>query len=106
MFKDLARKVGAVRAVLAAFLVSGLIHELVISLPARSGYGLPTFYFVMQCLGVFVERSGFGRRIGLGRGLTGWCFVALLTGGPAFWLFPPNFVRNVILPMLHAIGAT
>jgi hypothetical protein len=106
VFKDLARKVGTVRAVFAVFIVSGLLHELVISLPARSGYGLPTFYFVTQGLGVFVERSSFGRRIGLGRGLMGWCFVVLLTGAPAFWLFSPNFIRNVILPMLHAIGAT
>ena len=106
VFKALARNVGAVRAVLAVFLVSGLLHELVIALPARSGYGLPTLYFATQYLGVSVERSGFGRRIGLGRGLIGWCFVALITGASAFWLFPPNFVHNVILPMLHAIGAT
>jgi hypothetical protein len=106
VFKVLARKVGAVRAVFAVFIISGLLHELVIALPARSGYGLPTFYFVTQCLGVLAERSGFGRRIGFGRGFIGWCFVALLTGAPAFWLFPPNFVRNVILPMLHTIGAT
>jgi hypothetical protein len=25
---------------------------------------------------------------------------------PLGWLFPPVFVRNVILPMLQAIGAT
>jgi hypothetical protein len=106
IFKGLARKLGAVRAVFAVFIVSGLLHELVISLPARSGYGLPTLYFVTQGLGVFIERSGLGRRIGLGRGLMGWCFVALLTGAPAFWLFPPHFVLHVILPMLRAIGAT
>jgi hypothetical protein len=106
VFKDLARKIGVVRAVFAVFIVSGLLHELVISIPARSGYGLPTFYFLTQGLGVFVERSRFGRRIGLGRGLIGWCFVMLITCAPAFWLFPPSFIRNVILPMLHAIGAT
>jgi hypothetical protein len=32
-------------------------------------------------------------------------FTALVTAGPAFWLFPPPFVHNVILPMLGVIGA-
>src|SRR5213595_2651667 len=39
---------GRAIATLTAFLVSGLIHELVISLPAGAGYGLPTAYFILQ----------------------------------------------------------
>ena len=35
----------------------------------------------------------------------GWLFTALVTAGPAFWLFPPPFVHNIILPMLNVIGA-
>jgi alginate O-acetyltransferase complex protein AlgI len=93
-------------ATLIVFGLSGLIHELVISLPAKGGYGLPTAYFFMQGLGMVLERSAFGRGLGLGRGLRGKIYVIALTAGPAFWLFHPPFVRNVILPMLHAIGAT
>jgi hypothetical protein len=91
-------------ATLGVFLISGLVHELVISVPARAGYGLPTAYFLLQGFAVLVERSGFGRRIGLGRGLRGWLFMAACTAGPAFWLFHPPFVRNVILPMLQTFG--
>jgi heme/copper-type cytochrome/quinol oxidase subunit 1 len=29
----------------------------------------------------------------------------LVTAGPAFWLFPPPFVYNVILPMLGVMRA-
>jgi hypothetical protein len=106
LFKTLSRSLGPSAGVLMIFVVSGLLHELVISVPARTGYGLPTFYFITQGLGLLFERSHFGRELGLGSGWKGWCFVALIAGVPAFWLFPPAFVYNVILPMLHAIGAT
>ena len=91
--------------VLGVFFVSGLVHELVITLPARGGYGLPTAYFLLQGLGLVLERSTLGRRLGLGSGLRGRLFAIVVAAAPAFWLFPPVFVRNVILPMLEAIGA-
>ena len=104
-FQPLRPSLGVVGAMLATFLVSGLIHDLVISVPAGGGYGLPTGYFVLQGLGVVGQRSGPGRWLGLGRGWRGWVFTVLVTAGPAFWLFPPPFVHNVILPMLGVIGA-
>ena len=105
VFRPLVRRWGATVAGIGVFLISGLIHETVISLPARGGFGLPTAYFAAQSLGVLTERSPWGRRLGLGRGFRGWLFVVLCAGAPAFWLFHPVFIRNVILPMLHAIGA-
>lgn len=102
----LAKRLGPQRALFVIFLISGLLHEIVISLPARGGYGLPTAYFVLQAFGLRFERSEKGRRLGLGSGWKGRCFVALVAGAPAFWLFHPVFIHNVILPMLSAIGAT
>jgi predicted DCC family thiol-disulfide oxidoreductase YuxK len=93
-------------ATLLVFGLSGIIHELVISLPAQAGYGLPTAYFLIQGLGVAFERTTLGRKLGLGRGVRGWLFAVLVTAGPAFWLFHPPFIHHVILPMLTAIGAT
>jgi len=104
-FRPLRPIVGAAGATLAAFLASGLIHELVISVPAQGGYGLPTGYFVLQGLGLLGERAPGARRLGLGRGWRGRLLTVLVAAGPAFWLFPPVFVRHVILPMLAAIGA-
>ena len=104
-FRPLARRYGAGRATLGVFLISGLVHEAVISLPARGGFGLPTAYFIWQGLGVLVERSRWGRRMGLGRGWRGWLFVVTFVAAPAFWLFHPPFVQHVILPMLQFIGA-
>ena len=104
-FRPLRSTSGLAWATLAAFTLSGLIHELVITVPARGGYGLPTVYFVVQGLGVCLERSAAGRRLGLARGLRGRAFAFAVAAGPAFWLFPPVFVRNVVLPMMSSIGA-
>jgi hypothetical protein len=106
IFKPLSRKLGPGRALFLIFLISGVLHELVISVPAGGGYGLPTAYFLLQALAVLFEHSEPARKLGLGSGFRGWCFVSLVAGLPAFWLFHPVFIYRVILPMLHAIGAT
>ncbi|MGA8223879.1 MAG: MBOAT family protein [Candidatus Acidiferrales bacterium] len=104
VFLPLQKCFGIVPATLGAFVASGLIHDLVISVPARAGYGLPTAYFLVQGLGVLAERSGAGRRFGLGRGVRGWLWMALLAAGPVGILFHPWFVMRVILPFLRAVG--
>lgn len=103
IFAPMHKKLGADAAGFLVFVVSGLVHDLVISLPARGGYGLPTAYFLLQGVGVAAERSGLGRRLGLRNGLLGWLFMAALTAGPAFLLFHPPFIRHVIIPMMEAI---
>lgn len=105
VFRPLYRTLGAGLAGFSVFVVSGLIHDLVISLPARGGYGLPTAYFVLQGVGITIERSTSGKRIGLGHGWVGWLFTVLFVAGPVFWLFHPWFVLRVILPFMHAIHA-
>lgn len=105
IFRPLYRKVGAGIAGFAVFVVSGLIHDLVISLPARGGYGLPTLYFLLQGAGVAAERSRFGKRLGLGMGVRGWCFMVVFLAVPVFGLFHPWFVMRVILPFMRAIHA-
>src|SRR4051812_35495445 len=76
-FKPLARKIGARPAMFSVFLLSGLIHDAVISFPAGGGYGLPTLYFILQALGVAAERSGAGKSLGLARGYRGKTFMLL-----------------------------
>jgi alginate O-acetyltransferase complex protein AlgI len=119
LFRPLRRVVDIRVAILLVFLASGLIHDLVISVPARGGYGLPTLYFLLQGVAVLFEHTSIftrfvapldaartAQRALPTRGIRGWVFMFLVTAGPAFWLFPPPFVRHVILPMLHVIGAT
>jgi len=103
IFRPAAKRFGVRAAMLLVFLASGLIHELVITVPAGGGYGLPTLYFFLQGLGVELERSTLGRGWQLGNGAKGWCFVLLVTAGPIALLFPPPFLHHVILPMLKTI---
>lgn len=105
IFRPLYRTLGAATAGFLVFAASGLIHDLVISLPARAGYGLPTLYFLVQGAGVTLERSQFGKRFGLGRGVRGWCFMVVFLTLPIFGLFHPWFVLRVILPFMRAIHA-
>jgi alginate O-acetyltransferase complex protein AlgI len=105
-FRPVARRVGIKWSTLAVFFLSGLVHDLVISVPARGGYGLPTAYFLLQGAAVLFERSYAGRALGLGRGSRGWVFMFVVTAAPLFWLFHPPFIHNVILPMIQTIGST
>jgi hypothetical protein len=100
VFSPLRKRIPAAAAVWICFLLSGLIHELVITAPAGGGYGGPTAYFLLQGLGVMVERHlPLRRRPWLGH-LWTLCVVLL----PAGLLFPPVFIHNVILPMFTDWG--
>ena len=103
--RPLRRRIGAPAAMLVAFVGSGLVHDLVISVPAGAGYGLPTAYFCLQGLALLLERTPAGRRLKLGRGLRGRLFAIAITAVPAFWLFHPAFVLNVVVPFLRVVGA-
>jgi len=100
VFKPAARRFGAKAAMMIVFVVSGLVHELVVTVPARGGYGGPTLYFALQGLAVWVEcgcplRSPFLWR------LRTFAFVLL----PLPIAFPAPFVTNVCQPFFENLGA-
>jgi hypothetical protein len=90
----------------AGFLFSGIVHDVVISLPAGGGYGLPTLFFAMQGAAMLLERSSFGKSLGLGAGWRGRAFTALAILGPAPLLFHPWFLGRIVVPFMEAIGAS
>jgi alginate O-acetyltransferase complex protein AlgI len=63
--RPLARCLGTGGAVMAAFLFSGVLHELAISVPVGAGYGGPFAYFALHGALVLLERGlgGAGRSI-------------------------------------------
>lgn len=105
LFRPLIGSVGSTAALLIGFGVSGLIHELVISIPAGGGYGGPTAYFVIQGVAICVERTALARHARLRTGWQGWLFTMACVLGPVPLLFPPPFVEGVIVPFMRAMGA-
>ncbi len=105
LFRPMSERLGPRRAVIAGFLFSGLIHDLVVSVPAGGGYGGPTLFFLLQGFGLLAERSPTGRSIGLCKGWRGRMFAFAILLLPAGWLFHRPFILHIILPFLHAIGA-
>lgn len=97
VFRPLAARRNAKTALWLVFLVSGLLHELVISLQAHGGYGGPTLYFLLQASGLHLARHypAIDGRV--------WAFAILLT--PLGLLLHPPFVHRVMLPFLQSIGA-
>ncbi len=86
----LQRLMGRRAAVMGAFVLSGVLHELAISLPADRGWGGPLLYFVIQGLGMYLE--GPTRR---GR-LWTWAWILL----PIPLLFHEAFREALVMPLL------
>lgn len=105
MFIRLAKRFGTTSAAIVTFVISGLIHELVITFPAGAGHGLPTLYFTLQGVAMLVERSRLGVRLGLAQGWQGHAFALMVVTLPIFALFPPPFVLHVMAPFFQVIKA-
>jgi alginate O-acetyltransferase complex protein AlgI len=101
VYRPLATPVGRPVATAAAFVASGLLHELAISLPVLAGFGLPSLYFTLQGGLMLVERAleRAGRPVHrwpwLGRAWTfGWLVLPLPI------LFHRPFLAGVVWPLL------
>jgi hypothetical protein len=100
LFIPLARHVGVVLAAAAVFAYSGVVHEFV-SVLARSGYGGPTLYFLIQGAGFLFEGTRLGRRFLVGSPVVGRCWTALVVLAPVALVVPPVFLYEVIVPALR-----
>jgi len=89
--RPVARRLGGRVAWFGSFLCSGVLHELVLSLPVRAGFGLPSAYFALQALAASRARQG--------RASTLACVLL-----PAPLVFHPWFVRGVVLPMVGGVS--
>jgi Membrane bound O-acyl transferase family len=101
VFLPVARRAGARVALWAVFLYSGFYHE-AFSMMARSGYGGPMLYFLLQGLGVAVENTRPARRFLGGRRWLGraWTFAVVFL--PAGLFLHRGLVDGYVVPMLVA----
>lgn len=103
LFKPLSRLFTPTTAVFIGFFFSGIVHDLAISVPAQAGYGLPTLYFLIQSIGIWFERSRFGKALSIEHSPRGRIFAALFIVVPAGLLFHRSFIEVVAIPFLDAI---
>lgn len=100
VFRPVAARWNAKGAHRLVFLISGLLHEAVISLPAGAGWGGPTAYFLLQALGIELSR-----RLRLRQGVVCRLWALAFLIAPVGLLFHPPFIHQVILPFLKTIRA-
>ena len=100
IFRPLKNKIGPAAALMLAFMFSGLLHELALSVPVNAGYGLPMIYFVIQGCVVLFEKFLISRRIKLLQNRlvsAAWLFFWLAVPMPL--LFHTEFIKQVVWPL-------
>lgn len=99
VYRPLKTKIGVEKAVAISFLVSGLLHEIAISFPVKSGYGLPMLYFGIHAVLMYLEgKLTILRKITSHPLLShGWVMACLLIPMPL--LFHNQFIHGVLIPL-------
>jgi alginate O-acetyltransferase complex protein AlgI len=98
--RPLLARVGPRVAAFASFLVSGLLHELALSVPARAGYGLPLLYFALQGALVLREPSLRWPAGAAGeRARRAWTLGCVLV--PVLLVLHPPALRAIVWPLLE-----
>jgi alginate O-acetyltransferase complex protein AlgI len=91
IYRPVSEKWGRACGLAAAFSFSGLLHDLLLSVPSGGGFGGPTLYFLLQGALVWGERRwGFQGRL--------WTLIGLLL--PAPLLFHRPLVEALLRPLL------
>jgi hypothetical protein len=98
-YRPLKNKIGVEKAMIASFLLSGLLHEIAISLPPQAGYGLPLIYFGIHACAMQLEtRSRLIQKITQHKLLSHvWVMTLLILPTPL--LFHPAFMQHVLIPL-------
>jgi hypothetical protein len=100
VWQPLRGRLGPVWASGAVFLLSGLLHELLLSYPAGGGWGGPSVYFAIQAGGMLAERRSGLRRIlrAAPWRRAAWTLGVTLIPGPL--LFHPPLLLALVAPWL------
>lgn len=97
VFKPLAKKMGVKQAGFVSFMVSGMLHEVAISLSVMQYFGWPMLYFVIHGVLMAVEKKWFGNR----PPGTWWVLCGLVLPLPV--LFHPAFLDEVVWAVIFSV---
>ena len=102
-YRPLKTPFGKSIAMITSFLLSGLLHEIAISFPVKSGYGLPFLYFVLHGGAMYAEgQLPFLQKVITHPFLSrAWVFAWLILPMPL--LFHDRFVELVVRPLREII---
>lgn len=98
-YRPLKFKFEKTGAMMTSFLLSGILHEIAISLPVKAGYGLPMLYFTLHGMLMYAEeKNSFVQKILANKVLShlwvlGWLIL------PIHLLFHPAFMEGVLKPL-------
>ena len=90
VFMPLSRRMNSKVAYMSGFFFSGLLHEIAISLSVQKGYGLPLIFFLINAIGIEMEKKYF---LNKQPGLI-WVIVFLILPFPL--LFHAPFINGII----------
>jgi alginate O-acetyltransferase complex protein AlgI len=100
VYRPLKDRYGKTQAMMASFLVSGMLHEIAISFPVKAGYGLPLSYFILHGCVMYAEG-----KVVLVKKITShpilshvWVLGWLVLPMPL--LFHPAFMQRVVYPLV------
>lgn len=101
VYRPLRAGGGQGTATVAAFLASGLLHEVAISVPVGKGFGLPLAYFALHGLLMLAERKleRAGRPV-FRRPTFGRAWTLFWLAAPLPILFHRPFLAGVVWPLL------
>ena len=101
VFRPIRGSFGKNVAIITAFVFSGLLHELAISVPVRAGFGMPLLYFAVHGLAMLMESrwTPLSQAIN-SRPVVGRIWTAAWVLLPLPILFHPPFLRGCVWPLI------
>lgn len=100
IFRPLRNKVGNATALMTGFAFSGLLHELALSVPVNSGYGLPMLYFIIQGVMVLLEKILLiNKVVFLNSNILARVWTLFWVIAPAPLLFHAGFIKQIVWPL-------
>ena len=99
IYRPLKPRWGSSAARTAAFLFSGLLHEIAISVPVQAGFGLPFCCFLLHALAMRIESTAVLKRCMRSQWFArSWTTAWILL--PLPMLFHRPFCEKILLPLL------